>query len=75
MVDCKTHFDVLKLAEKHFDQMSEKAVAYLTDSVPYESQFPASRCAIGQNIYMYKRSTSSGGESIIQTTLSGMPQR
>ena len=60
----KTHFDVLKLAEKHFDQMSEKAVAYLTDSVPYESQFPASRCAMGQNVYMYKRSTSSGGESM-----------
>jgi hypothetical protein len=27
LVDCKSHFDVLKLAEKHFDKMSEKAVA------------------------------------------------
>ena len=52
LVECKTHFDVLKLAEKHFDKMSEKAVAYLTEGLSYESQFPASRCAMGPNVYM-----------------------
>ena len=62
LVDCKTHFDVLKLAEKHFNKMSEKAVEYLTDKLPYESQFPMSRCAMEPNIFMYNRSTSSGGE-------------
>ncbi len=64
LVKCKTHFDVLKLVEKHFEKMSEKAVAYLTKGVSYELQFPASRCAMGPNVYMYMRLTSSGGESM-----------
>ena len=32
------------------------------EGLSYESQFPASQCAMGPNIYMYMRSTSLGGE-------------
>jgi hypothetical protein len=67
LVECKTHFNVLKLAEKQFDNMSEKAAAYLTEGLSYKSQFPASQCAMGPNIYMHMRSTSLGGKSMNNT--------
>ena len=46
------------------DRLSENAIAYLRDNIMDEAQFPASRCAMGSDIYMYMQSTSSGGESM-----------
>ncbi len=64
LIDCKTHSDVLKLQEKYFDKMAENHVPYLQEGLSNECQFPTSHCAIGPNVYMYMRSTSSGGESM-----------
>jgi hypothetical protein len=64
LTNCKTHSDMLKLQEKFFNKMSKNAVAYLREGVANKCQFPALRCAMRKNVYMYMCSTSSGGESM-----------
>jgi hypothetical protein len=48
---------------EHFPKMDNFDLTYL-NSIPDTSQYPASRCAMGENIYMYRRSASSGAESM-----------
>ena len=48
---------------EHFHKMDNFDLTYL-NSIPDTSQYPASRCAMGENIYMYRRTASSGAESM-----------
>ncbi len=46
-----------------YPNMAESDKAYL-DSVPDVEQYPAARCAMSSNIFMYGRSSSSGVEAM-----------
>ena len=48
---------------EHFPKMDNFNLTYL-NSIPDTSQYPASRCDMGENIYMYRRTASSGAESM-----------
>ncbi len=48
---------------EHFPKMDNFNLTYL-NSIPDTSQYPASWCAMGENIYMYRRMVSSGAESM-----------
>jgi hypothetical protein len=61
MVNCRTVGQLIAFRSKHFDYMTDKDRSYLT-SLPQESQYPAARCAMGPNIYMYHLQASSGAE-------------
>ena len=63
MRECNTHDDVLNLQEKYFLLMEKRHKDYL-ESVANQAQFAASCCAMSSNVFMYMRSTSSGGESM-----------
>ena len=49
--------------DRCYPNMAESDRQYL-DSVPDVEQYPAARCAMSPNIYMYGRSSSSGAESM-----------
>ena len=48
---------------EHFKAMKSKNIQYL-NSLTNESQYPAARCAMGENIYMYHPSSSGAVESM-----------
>ena len=57
------HDDVLELQEKYFPLMEKHHKDYL-ESVGNHAQFVASPCSMSLNVFMYMRSTTSGGESM-----------
>ncbi len=48
---------------KHFKAMKSKDIQYL-NSLTNELQYPAARCAMGENVYMYHSSSSGAVESM-----------
>ena len=48
---------------KHFKLMKNKDIEYL-NSFTDESQYPAVRCTMGDNVYMYHRSLSGAVELV-----------
>ena len=46
---------------EHFKVMKSKDIQCI-NSLTYESQYPAAQCAMGENIYMYHRSSSEAVE-------------
>ncbi len=49
-------------------RVADKALRYLNLVNDYQ-QYPAARCAMGANVYMYKRSASSVAESMNRATV------
>ncbi len=49
--------------EKHYKRLHPMDLHYLT-KLPNECQYPAARCAMGENICMFGKSASSGVESM-----------
>ena len=55
--------EIEHLRNVHQDCLNPNHLDYL-NSVPDNSQFPAARCAMGTDIYMYHRSAGLEGESM-----------
>ncbi len=53
---------------KYYDKMHPTDLHYLT-KLPDRSQYPAARCAMGDNICMFSKSASSGVESMNKANL------
>ncbi len=58
---CWSPFSSTKM--EHFPKMDNFDLTYL-NSISDTSQYPASQCAMGENIYMYRHMASSGAESM-----------
>ena len=54
-----------KIRDKYGPKLSATQVRYLKDIVD-ERQYPAARCAMGHNVYLYDHEASSGVESMNQ---------
>jgi hypothetical protein len=63
LVNCNTVEEIEVLRDKHLSKIATKTLRYI-NNVPDTAQYPAARCAMSLNIYMYGRSASSGNESI-----------
>jgi len=63
LANCKTDREIKMKTDTYMHMMHPREREYLL-KVPDNAQYPASRCAMGQNIYMYGRSASSGVESM-----------
>jgi hypothetical protein len=50
---------------KHLAKIATKTLWYI-NNVPDPAQYPAARCAVSLNIYMYGTSASSGNEPMNQ---------
>ncbi len=63
MVICSTVEEIEVLRDKHLAKIATKTLWYI-NNVPDTAQYPAARCAMSSNIYMYGRSASSGNKSM-----------
>jgi hypothetical protein len=63
LLNAKTPAAIDKLRFEHAREMQDNALCYLS-SVPDTQQFPAARCAMGDDICMHQRTASSAVESM-----------
>ena len=63
LMRCSSHTVLEGLKVEHAMNMDDKALRYLNKVNDHE-QYPASRCAMGDDIYMYGRSSSSSAEAM-----------
>jgi hypothetical protein len=63
LVNCTNEEQICQQRDKHLNHISTKAIGYL-NKLEDTSQYPAARCAMHGNIYMYSQSASSGNESM-----------
>ena len=63
LLNAKTPAAIDKHRFEHAREMQENALRFLS-SIPDSQQFPASRCAMGNDICMYQRTASSAVESM-----------
>jgi len=63
LMRCSSHTVLEGLKVEHAMNMDDKALRYLNKVNDHE-QYPASRCAMGDEIYMYGRSSSSSAEAM-----------
>ncbi len=61
LVNCNTVEEIEVLHNKHLAKIATKMLWYI-NNVPDTAQYPAARCAMSLNIYMYGWSESSGNE-------------
>ena len=57
LMKCRSIATIEHYKQEHFKNMKPKDIAYL-NSLTDESQYPAARCAMGEQIYLYHRSSS-----------------
>ena len=60
---CKTLPSINSVSAEPYNNMHPTDLHYLT-KIPNEAQYPAARCTMGDNVYMYSLSASSGIESM-----------
>ena len=63
LLQCNTLNDINRCREKYEDRVPAHALGYLA-RVPDIGQYPGARCDMGDNVYMYGRTASSGNESM-----------
>ena len=63
LTGCHSVAQLQSLKAKHYPEMHPSAVNYL-NKLNDEQQYPAARCAMGDDICMYSKSASSGVESM-----------
>jgi hypothetical protein len=63
LIQCRTTELIDFTKEQHMPKMHNSDLYYL-NSLTDTSQYPAARCAMGENIYMYHRTSSAAVESI-----------
>jgi hypothetical protein len=63
LIGCSSPTVLEALKVEHAMNMDDKALRYLNKVNDHE-QYPASRCAMGEDIYMYGRSSSSSAEAM-----------
>ncbi len=63
LIRCRSVALIEHNKRKHFKLMKTKDIQYL-NNLTDESQYPAARCAMGENIYMYHRLSSGAVESM-----------
>jgi hypothetical protein len=63
LLDCSLPNTLTKLCFDHSAHINNNALRYI-NLVPDHQQFPAARCAMGDNICMYQRSSQSTAESM-----------
>jgi len=63
LMKCKNVEQLQYNKDKYFPNMQNKDLNYL-NAMDDESQYPAARCAMGPNVYMYFRSSSGTAESM-----------
>ena len=63
LVQCRTQEQVDSMKEKYMPKMHNSDINYL-NKLTDTSQYPASRCAMGEGIYMYHRTSSAAVESM-----------
>ncbi len=63
LVECQTIEQLETEKQNSFPMMHHKDLSYL-NNLDDVSQYPAARCAMGQGIYMYHRSSSASVESM-----------
>jgi hypothetical protein len=63
LISCRSVALIEHNKRKHFKSMKTKNIQYL-NNLTNESQYPAARCAMGENIYMYHCLLSGAVESI-----------
>ena len=61
--NCKTRREINMQSEKHLPSLSADEQRFLL-KLADNAQYPAARCAMGPNVYMYGRTASSGVESM-----------
>ena len=67
--NCRTNASIVHQSETLLDTMHPTDRHYLT-KIANEVQYPAARCSMGEDIYMYGRSASSGNESMNRANMS-----
>ncbi len=60
---CNSMAEMQQKKEKHYEKLHPTDLQYLT-KLPDECQYPAARCAMGDNICMFGKLASSGAESM-----------
>ncbi len=65
LVNCGSMGTLNKIRDKYGPKLSTTQVRYLNDIVD-KRQYPAARCAMGHNVYLYDHEASSGVESMNQ---------
>ncbi len=65
LVNCNTLEEIEVQREKHLAKIATKTLRYI-NNVHDTAQYPAARCGMSSNIYMYGQSASSGNESMNQ---------
>lgn len=63
LVNCGSVNELQQLKLKYADKLTARQWKYLND-VDDEAQYPAARCAMGNNIFLYDHEASSGVESM-----------
>jgi hypothetical protein len=63
LVQCRTQEQVNSMKEKYMPKMHNLDINYL-NKLTDTSQYPASRCAMGEGIYMYHQMSSAAVESM-----------
>ncbi len=63
LASCNSVKQLKNIKAKYYDKMHPTNLHYLT-KLPDRSQYPAARCAMGDNICMFSKSASSGVESM-----------
>ena len=63
LVNCGTTEQIDFIREKYKGHLTAHQLKYL-NSIPDETQYPAVRCAMGENIFLYDHEASSGVESM-----------
>jgi hypothetical protein len=67
LVNCGSKATLDRVRDKYSHHLTEKQLGYLfNEDVKDEAQFPAARCAMGPNIFLYDHEASSGVESMNQ---------
>ncbi len=62
LCSCNSMAELQQKKEKHYEKLHPTDLHYLT-KLPNKCQYPAARCAMGDNICMFGKSASSGVES------------
>jgi MULE transposase domain len=67
LVNCGSKATLDRVRDKYSHHLTEKQLRYLhNEDVKDEAQYPAARCAMGPNIFLYDHEASSGVESMNQ---------
>ena len=64
LLNCRSYEHIEALKEEHMPKMHNSDLNYLNRLTADTSQYPAARCAMGDGIYMYHRTSSAAVESM-----------